>query len=147
MNIIFEKIHENARIPEHSYGGQHESVGLDFRAALVTPWSLVADGVYTCVASTGLKMQLPERYHMRMASRSGLAFQHQILAFPGTIDNSYRGEIKVKLFCYSDTPPPKLEIGDKIAQGVVFQSLDYDIVEGEVSENTERSTKGFGSSG
>jgi len=147
MNIVFEKTHENAQLPSHAYGNQHENVGMDFRASLTTPWHLVADGVYTCVVNTGLKVELPENHHLRIASRSGLAFKHQIIAFPGTIDNSYRGEIKIKLFSFSDTPPPKLEVGDKVAQGVVFKSLDYDIVEGTVSEDTERSSKGFGSSG
>ena len=147
MNIIFEKVHENARIPEHAYGNQHDSVGMDLYAAQVNPWRLLAEGVYSTIVSTGLKVELPEQYHLRIASRSGWAFKHNILSYPGTVDNSYRGEIKLKLYYYGDTPPTPIEVGYKVAQGIVFKSLDYDIIEGEVSENTERSGKGFGSSG
>ena len=147
MNIVFEKLNHNARLPEHSYGNQHDNVGMDFFAAEKPYWSLVANGIYYCVVSTGLKVELPEKHHLRFASRSGLGFKENIIAFPGTVDNSYRGELKVKLFAFSDSFPKEIDVGDKIAQGIIFKSFDYSIVEGNVDENTERSSKGFGSSG
>lgn len=146
MNIIFEKLTDNARLPEHAYGGQHENVGMDFFASEATDWSMITEGIYTCVVSSGLRMQLPERLHLRFTSRSGLGFKKNILAFPGTIDHSYRGELKMKLFAFSDGRPDPIEAGDKVAQGIVFESYDYAIQEGAVNTETSRSDKGFGSS-
>lgn len=146
MDIKFERIHDYALLPEHSYGGQHENVGMDFFAAEKADWSLITDGIYSCVVSTGLKMQLPPEHHLRFASRSGLGFKKNIIAFPGTVDHAYRGELKIKLFAFSDGPPEPIKVSEKVAQGIVFRSLNYTIVEDFVDVNTVRSERGFGSS-
>lgn len=133
-------------MPEHSGGDQHQNVGLDiFAAASVIgqPVGYEEPGYYA-VVRTGIKIKLPDKHHMRIASRSGLAFKNLITAFPGTIDNSYRGEIKVLLY----SPKPfHISAGDKVAQGIIFESLDYDIEEGYVDTNTIRGHNGFGSTG
>lgn len=152
MQLKFEKIHENATVPTHAYAengtaGQHHNVGLDFHAASSALWQPLGEGTYTCVVSTGLRLEMPPRYHLRFASRSGLGFKRNVMAFPGTVDNSYRGELKIKLFMFSNEHPAPIKPGDKVAQGIVFQSLDYEVVEGEVNQETSRADKGFGSSG
>lgn len=105
--------------------------------------------MYQAVIPTGLRMKLPHGHHMRIASRSGLGFKQNIYAFPGTIDCAYRGPIMIKLIQFTTNSGPfVIEAGSKIAQGIIFQSQDYSIEEGEVSEEeTSRGAKGFGSSG
>jgi len=101
---------------------------------------------YEAVIPTGVRIALPPRMHMRMASRSGLGFKKNILAFPGTIDNSYRGQIMIKLSQLTPNPEPfVIEAGDKVAQGIVFRSEEYIIEEGTVDLNTPRGENGFGS--
>ena len=56
----------------------------------------------SAVVDTGVKMSLPKGHYGRVAGRSSLAFKHDVVAFEGTIDEDYRGPIKVKLFNHSD---------------------------------------------
>lgn len=104
--------------------------------------------IYGAIVPTGLRVALPYGYHLRIASRSGLGFKENILAFPGTVDSAYRGEIKIKLYHFSSSLEPRvIQCGEKIAQGIVFRSWDYELVEGEVSLDTSRGASGFGSTG
>lgn len=104
--------------------------------------------LYQATVRTGLRVALPWPYHMRIASRSGLGFSKGIYAFPGTIDNSYRGEIMIKLIQFTDCPDPfVVEVGDRVAQGILFSVPEVTIVEGNVPLETHRGEKGFGSSG
>jgi len=80
--------------------------------------------------------------------RSGLALAHGItlLNSPGTIDEGYRGEIKV-LMINLGQEDFLIEKGMKIAQMVikpVEQVLIKEVVE---LKNTERGEGGFGSTG
>lgn len=95
---------------------------------------------------TGVAMQLPIGFYGKFASRSGLAFKHDIHCFHGTIDNGYRGEMVVKLFNYG-AEPFRVEVGDRIAQLVI---LPYLTADGEVVDSldeTDRGANGFGSTG
>jgi dUTP pyrophosphatase len=147
MNIVFEKLIPEAVIPTHAYGNQHDNVGMDLFAGKESFWFKVSEGIYSTVVKTGLRVQLPSGYHIRVASRSGLAFKNNIFSYPGTIDSSYRGEIMLKLIHFGEFPPEQISAGDKVAQAIIFRSVDYEIIEGVVSEDTERAAKGFGSSG
>ena len=103
---------------------------------------------YEAVIPTGVRIQLPKTYHLRMASRSGLGFKKNILAFPGTIDNSYCGQIMIKLSQLTTNPEPfVIGAGEKVAQGIVFQGWNVTVYEGSVDMNTERGENGFGSTG
>lgn len=96
--------------------------------------------------NTGVSMQMPQGFYGKFASRSGLAFKHDIHCFHGTIDNGYRGEMAVRLFNYG-TVPFRVEIGDRIAQLVI---LPYGVMDGEVVESlddSDRGANGFGSTG
>jgi dUTP pyrophosphatase len=143
--IIIERIEEdglNPRIPEHAGGDQHLNVGLDLFSAHDVESTMISDSYHFAKIRTGIRIEFPYGYHMMIGSRSGLGFNRHIQAFPGIIDHSYRGEVIIKL--YSPTPF-SLKSGDKVAQGIIFSSLDYNILEGKVDTNTERGTRGFGS--
>lgn len=135
--MTFEKLHEDAVIPHYQTIG---SAGLDLHsieAAIIEPgkWSLVG---------TGLTVKLPKGTEGQVRSRSGLAAKHGVFVLnsPGTIDEDYRGEIKVILYNASDSTF-SVEKGDRIAQLVVspiykLSGLTLDII---------REDKGFGSTG
>lgn len=136
----------NPRLPEHAGGNQHQNVGLDLYAATTTMSTYHRENrhYHYALIETGIKVQLPYGYHMMIASRSGLGFKRHIQAFPGIIDHSYRGQIMVKLY----SPLPfSVDVGEKVAQGIIFASQPYHIIEGTVDTNTERGDRGFGSTG
>jgi len=150
LNIIIEKIIPESgeskllipRIPEHSSGSQHLNFGLDLFSAENSNSKEINSCYHYAILKTGIRIELPFGYHMMVGSRSGLGFKQHIQAFPGIIDHSYRGEILIKLY----SPLPfEISAGDKIAQGLIFSSLPYNIVEGVVNIDTERGERGFGS--
>ena len=104
--------------------------------------------VYKATARTGVRMGLPTGYHMRLASRSGLWFKNNILAFPGTVDSSYTGEILVGLLHFSVGAPVPLPQHSKVAQGIIFRSEDYEIRRvDKLDRASDRGANGFGSTG
>ena len=97
---------------------------------------------------TGLKLEIPFGYEGQVRPKSGLAINHGIshANAVGTIDSSYRGEIKVPLINFSDKTY-KIEKGKKIGQ-LIFAKVEEAVFE-EVKElsNTTRNEQGFGSTG
>lgn len=98
---------------------------------------------------TGLRFELPENMEIQVRPRSGLALKQGItvLNTPGTVDESYRGEVGVILINLSNKLVV-IEPGDRIAQLVFSDVTKVSLVEiEEIDENTERGSKGFGDSG
>lgn len=129
------------RLPEYETIG---AAGMDIKANIDEPYKLEAHS--SIVIPTGIYIALPEGYECQIRSRSGWAFKYDIVAYPGTIDEDYRGEIKVKLFNMSDNNF-LIHPGDRIAQMVV--SSYEKVVWNEVVElpETKRGEGGFGSTG
>ncbi len=101
------------------------------------------------LVGTGIALSIDNGYEVQVRPRSGLAIKYgiSIVNTPGTVDQSYRGEICVILINLNIQPFTILK-GMKIAQIVEcpVRVCDFEIVE-EFSDDTERGTKGFGSSG
>jgi dUTP pyrophosphatase len=97
---------------------------------------------------TGIQMELPEGTEAQIRPRSGLALKHSItvLNSPGTIDEGYRGEIKVILINHGKEDF-KVEKQMRIAQMVITPVIQVKLERTEVLSNTERDKGGFGSSG
>ena len=97
---------------------------------------------------TGVFMELPVGYEAQVRPRSGLALKHGItvLNTPGTIDAGYRGEVGVILI---NAGPADFTVarGDRIAQMVVQELADVQLVAVEKLSETNRGTGGFGSTG
>jgi dUTP pyrophosphatase len=134
--------------PEYATAG---SSGFDLRANLVDgPMKLYAGE--RAMIPTGLFFELPENFEIQVRPRSGLAAKNgvTVLNTPGTVDADYRGEVKVILINLGEQP---FEIfhGDRIAQAVVASVTAKNIINlnrvTEISENTERGSGGFGSTG
>lgn len=100
------------------------------------------------LVSTGIKMAIPDGYEAQVRPKSGLAIEHGIsfVNTPGTIDSSYRGEIKIPCINLGDREV-KIGKNSKIAQ-LVFNKVEEAAFE-EVNEldKTTRGEKGFGSTG
>lgn len=102
-----------------------------------------------CAVSTQLHFaDVPPGMHAEVHSRSGLAFKHGITAFPGVIDNGYRGEIRVLLLNGTDDAYI-VERGHRIAQLVFVRAPDVElrVCEAQSGSSTERGSAGFGSTG
>ena len=122
--------------------GHDTDAGIDLRATRgqrIMPHS-------SAVFNTGVCIELPKGTCGVVMSRSGLNFDHD-LTTTGLIDESYRGEIKVKLYNHG-ADSYLVAAGDKVAQLVIVPCL-YEPLEfvDEINTNTDRGIDGFGSTG
>ena len=129
-----------------SYANEGDS-GFDLRANEKG----VLDPMDRVLVPTGLFFELPKGYELQIRPRSGLAYKHgvTVLNSPGTVDNGYRGEIKVLLVNLSKKRF-SWNKGERIAQGVVSHRIgaDYgELLEVKNLDSTERGEGGFGSTG
>ncbi|WP_120923821.1 dUTP diphosphatase [Helicobacter pylori] len=141
MKIKIQKIHPNALIPKYQTEG---SSGFDLHAVeevMIKPHSVG-------LVRIGICLSLEVGYELQVRTRSGLALNHQVMVLnsPGTVDNDYRGEIKVILANLSDKDF-KVQVGDRIAQGVVQKTYKAEFIECERLDETSRGSGGFGSTG
>ena len=133
----------NHRLPGYKYSGD---AGMDLKANISEP--IVLKPGERQLIPTGLHTLLPEGYELQIRPRSGLALKDGIscLNTPGTIDQSYTGDIGVILINLGQNNFI-VNPGDRIAQVVLnkFEKIEWD----EVSslDATERSDNGFGSTG
>ncbi len=141
MKVLFEKLTATACLPHYAHEGD---AGMDLcadEACVLMP------GERRAVA-TGLRMQLPPGTEGQVRPRSGLALKEglTVLNSPGTIDEGYRGELKVILINFGQRPVA-IEPGMRIAQLVIAPVLRVAVEEGSITDVTERGAGGFGSSG
>ncbi|WP_121039452.1 dUTP diphosphatase [Helicobacter pylori] len=141
MKIKIQKIHPNAIIPKYQTEG---SSGFDLHAVEEVTIKSHSVGL----VKIGICLSLEVGYELQVRTRSGLALNHQVMVLnsPGTVDNDYRGEIKVILANLSDKDF-KVQVGDRIAQGVVQKTYKAEFIEYEQLDETSRGSGGFGSTG
>ncbi|MDN5248720.1 MAG: dUTP diphosphatase [Alphaproteobacteria bacterium] len=122
--------------------------GLDLAAAVPSDEDMVIAAGERGLVPTGLIFELPEGYEMQIRPRSGLALNHGISCpnSPGTIDNDYRGEVKVLLINLGKEPFV-IKRGMRIAQAVLAPFFQVKIEEREQASPTKRGDSGFGSTG
>jgi dUTP pyrophosphatase len=121
------------------------AAGLDL-AALVDSEVTIAPGARALVG-TGIAVELPHRHEAQVRPRSGLAYKHgvTVLNSPGTIDEDYRGEIKVLLINHG-SEPFVVRSGDRIAQLVIAPVTRVELEEGALGD-TARGAGGYGHTG
>lgn len=100
------------------------------------------------LVATGIRIAVPHGYEAQIRPKSGLAIEHGISHANciGTIDSSYRGEIKVPMINLSGKPY-KIEKGKKIGQMVFAKVEEASFEEAEELDTTTRNEEGFGSTG
>lgn len=65
---------------------------------------------------TGVYLAMPIGVEAQVRGRSGLALNHGIMVFPGTVDSDYRGEIRVTLLNTDRSQAFRVAPGMRIAQ-------------------------------
>ena len=96
----------------------------------------------------GFAMALPQGYEAQVRPRSGLAVKYgvTVLNAPGTVDADYRGEVMVPLINLGQDDFV-VRRGDRIAQMVVAPVSAAMFRLEETLDDTDRGSKGFGSTG
>lgn len=124
----------------------HGAAGFDFIAAIEAD-IVLAPGARAAIP-TGLKLALPHGYEMQIRPRSGLALKNGITLpnTPGTIDEDYRGEVKV-IIINLGTESFVISRGMRIAQGVIAPVTRLEWQEVSALDETLRGEGGFGSTG
>ena len=98
--------------------------------------------------ATGFAIAIPPGHEVQVRPRSGLALKHGItcLNTPGTIDEDYRGEVKV-ILANLGSEPFAIKRGERIAQLVPATVTKAAFDEVDSLDGTERGHGGFGSTG
>ena len=98
--------------------------------------------------STGLAIEIPKNCEGQIRSRSGLSIDHGIIVLnsPGTIDQDFRGHLKIILANFG-IDDYLIRQGDRIAQLVIINVVRPQIRLVEKLNASKRGNKGFGSTG
>ena len=141
--MIIERVHPKATIPTKQFindSGYDVTSPVDITLSWHVPKAVVP---------LGIKLSIPEGYEVQVRPRSGLAANYGITAVFGTVDNGYRGEIKITLLrvCTPDDIPITLYAGSRIAQLVLAPVHHINFIEGTVMPLTDRGVGGFGHTG
>lgn len=120
--------------------------GLDLYAAVDS--DVCINPLERTLVPTGIVIELPEGFEAQIRPRSGLALKHGItlLNTPGTIDEDYRGEIKLIVVNLGNVPYT-IKRADRIAQLVIAKRYAVEIQEVSELSSTDRGDGGFGHTG
>ena len=132
---------ENAVVPGRAYSGD---AGLDLSACERVE---LGPGE-RAIVPTGLAIAIPEGHAGYVQPRSGLAAKHgiSIVNTPGLIDSGYRGELLVILLNTDARETFVVEPGMRIAQLVILELPEVELVEVDELPDSERGVRGHGSS-
>jgi dUTP diphosphatase len=136
------RLRPDARLPAQAYDGD---AGLDLSACERVE---LGPGE-RAVVGTGIAVAIPPGHAGLVLPRSGLAARHGLgkVNAPGLIDEGYRGEVKVILLNTDRTERFVVEPGMRIAQLVVVELPQVEVVEVDELPPSERGAGGLGSSG
>jgi dUTP pyrophosphatase len=142
IELPIRRLREDAVLPKRAYPGD---AGLDLAACERRE---LGPGE-RAVVGTGLAVAIPDGYAGFVQPRSGLADEHgiTIVNAPGLIDSGYRGELKVILLNTDQSQYFVIEPGMRIAQLVVLEVPELELVERDELPVTTRGARGHGSSG
>lgn len=140
VQVKVKKLYSEARIPIRATSG---SAGFDIYSIESVRVDPIPGGV---TIHTGLAVELPPGYEIQVRGRSGLAFRDDIFVHLGTVDSDYRGEIMVRLWNLG-SKPFMINKGDRVAQIVINQIVNVDLVEVEELIDSERGIGGLGHTG
>ena len=134
---------QNINLPQYETPG---SAGMDVEAAVRESITISPGGIE--LLPTGFAVALPAGYELQVRPRSGLAVKYGIALInsPGTIDEDYRGEIKVALVNHGKEAFT-VNRGDRIAQLVLAPVVRARLENVSELDVTERGSGGFGHTG
>ena len=138
LPLRFKKLSEDAITPTR---GTPKSAGFDIYSAK----QVIIKKSWTDLVPTQIAVEIPEGYYGQLLSRSSIDLL-QIHLKAGTIDSDYRGE--VKLILHNASPLNYVvKKGDKIAQLIIIEIPNVELIEVDELTPTERGEDGFGSTG
>jgi dUTP pyrophosphatase len=141
IELAITRLRDDAVVPQRAYDGD---AGLD----LASCERVVLGPGERATVGTGLAVAIPEGHAGFVQPRSGLAARHGIgvVNSPGLIDSGYRGEVRVVLLNTDAHESFTVEPGMRIAQLVVLELPQVELVEVPELPASERGARGFGSS-
>jgi dUTP pyrophosphatase len=144
LAVRIMRVHPDAQLPRYM---SDRAAGLDLFSSPAGGAMTIAPGERKLVG-TGVAIALPHGYEAQVRPRSGLALKHgvTVLNAPGTIDEDYRGEIKVLLINHGQEPFA-VQAGERIAQLVVARVERVAFAEVETLDETARGAGGYGHTG
>jgi dUTP pyrophosphatase len=142
--VNVKRLREGVQLPRYMSDG---AAGLDLAASLEPGAEVVIPPGGRALVGTGLAIELPHGHEAQVRPRSGLALKHgvTVLNSPGTIDEDYRGEVKVLLINLSEQPFT-VRSGERIAQLVIAPVTRVELREAALGA-TARGDGGYGSTG
>ena len=144
---------DKIRLKYTSVNGKNLSYNYDSDSGfdLYSSEDIVIEKFGRALVPTGISFEIPKDFEIQIRPKSGLALNHglTVLNTPGTVDEGYRGEVKVIVF---NTNPEQYKItkGMKIAQAIVARCITgrWVILEKvEKLKSADRGDNGFGSTG
>lgn len=155
MKIVFEKDSEQIKSPSRAYDTDS---GFD----LYSPYEFTLKANERATISTGVKFQIKTPLVIRMLKFVGAPLEVEAQIRPksgrskagyevslGTIDWSYTGATGITIHNFTNKKI-KFSKDEKLAQivfSLVFTGKRFNLQSGKVNQNTQRGSKGFGSSG
>jgi len=142
VKVLITRLDPELPLPSYAKPGD---AGMDIYSTINL---VIAPGCRELVP-TGIAIALPPGYVALVHPRSGLALKHGITLAnaPGTIDASYRGEVKVIMINLDPAESYEIKRGERIAQ-LVFQRVELvELCEVASLPSTTRGRGGFGSTG
>jgi dUTP pyrophosphatase len=141
--VRITRVRSDAQLPKYMSEG---AAGMDLHASIPADVT-IAVGERVLVGS-GVAIALPRGFEAQVRPRSGLAWKHgvTVLNAPGTVDEDYRGEIKVLLVNHGQEPFV-VKPGERIAQLVVAPVTRVRLDEHDTLDETVRGAGGYGHTG
>lgn len=142
VEVLVQRLDEGMPLPGYAHAG-------DAGADLCTAVDAVLQPGERVLLPTGIALALPAGHVAFVHPRSGLAtrFGVALVNSPGTIDEGYRGEIKVCVINLDQHESVVFTRGDRIAQLVIQRVEHAEFVSAEVLPESDRGVGGFGSTG
>ena len=144
LPLPYKVLHPDAVHPKYNYAGDS---GFDLHSVedvVIPPFG-------RALVPSGLSFDIKDGYEIQVRTKSGLAINQglMVLNSPGTVDNSYIGEVKGIIF---NTNPTEVTIpkGMKFGQAVLCPVVNggwVDLIRVNEIKNKDRGQNGFGSTG
>lgn len=141
VQVRFKKLSEDAKAP---YKASQGAACFDIYSNV----NLIVPPNSFAMVGTGLAVEIPEGYEIKIYSRSGHATKEINLAnCVGIVDSDYRGEVCVLLRNNSHVNYFPISVGERIAQIQLCEVIPTEFIEVDDLTSTERGEGGFGSTG
>ena len=144
FKILDSRIGKDFQVPKYQTSG---SAGLDLIACIDTQVVLTPNESTIIPSGISIFIEDPEFAGM-VIPRSGLGAKKGLVCgnLMGLIDSDYQGPLSISLWNRSDNDI-SIEPGDRVAQFVVIKVAQVNLEEVKEFAETDRGTKGFGSTG